>query len=203
MRNMWAPAHNNSKSLRISHLGDFEIVRHGYTAVIFQVKDDGTLFIAGGAEKPGGGMWTAISDARLKSVNGVYPSGLEEILALEPVRFHYKDGNALKQPTDREFIGLIAQEAMKSMPEIVNKREDGFYTLDPSAMPYALINAVKELKSLFDTLAAKVAELFESVTLLYEADNVLRAENEELRAANDNFRKELDEIKAIISCTGD
>ncbi len=60
----------------------------------------------------------------------------------------------------RQFVGVIAQDAEKPMPEMVTKRTayiDGikiedFRDLDTSALIYALVNAVKEL-------AAKVAAL--------------------------------------------
>ena len=59
----------------------------------------GTIFIDGNgnfnvsgasAIKPGGGAWTAASDARIKTVEGEYKSGLDEILQLRPVAYAYK-----------------------------------------------------------------------------------------------------------------
>ncbi|MCP3054942.1 tail fiber domain-containing protein, partial [Aurantimonas marianensis] len=67
----------------------------------------------GSASKPGGGDWAASSDERLKDIDGVYKSGLDEIVRLKPKRFHYKADNPRGEPSDREFIGLVAQEAQE------------------------------------------------------------------------------------------
>lgn len=67
----------------------------------------------------------------------------------------------------REFIGLIAQEAEVPMPEIVAQRGgyiDGaavtdMREMDTSPLVFALINAVKELKAINDTLTTRVTAL--------------------------------------------
>jgi len=69
--------------------------------------------------------------------------------------------------THKEFIGLIAQDAEVAFPEIVMQRAgmiDGvavidLRALDPSALTYALINAVKELSAINDALAVRIAAL--------------------------------------------
>lgn len=71
---------------------------------------------------------------------------------------------AVKQ---KEFIGLIAQDAEVAFPEIVTQRAamiDGTMVadlrdLDPSALTYALINAIKELSAINATLMERVAAL--------------------------------------------
>lgn len=144
-----------------------------YSGSALYLDPGGSFTYAGGsgiAYKTGGGSWTAPSDARIKTVLGEYASGLTEILALRPVRYAYRGNDALtpdevspnaKAATAQtEFIGLIAQEAEGVMPELV-KQHPGFVdgaavpdlrTLDPSALVFALINAVK-------TLADRVAAL--------------------------------------------
>ncbi|MBW9067143.1 tail fiber domain-containing protein [Agrobacterium pusense] len=121
----------------------------------------------GHALKPGGGTWNALSDRRLKDLDGTYTHGLKQIVALEPVRFHYKKNNAMRQPSDREFVGLIAQDVLPHFPEAVHKEKDGYYRLDTTPISFAMINAVKELK----------------------------AENDQLRAANDNLSKDLQALR--------
>ncbi len=138
---------------------------------------DASLRVAGNAYKAGGGAWAATSDIRLKNVDGPYQAGLGEILALEPIRFHYKEGNIRNEPSDRAFIGLSAQAVQVVMPDMVSERDDGYLDFDPSALPYALINAVKTLKTENDALRAELAGM---------------------QAANDNFRRELDELKSAI-----
>ena len=120
--------------------------------------------VNGGALKPGGGAWLDSSDARIKTVTGSYSAGLDEVARLNPVRFTYKgnDGDAHALVKGREFIGLVADEAMRVMPELVTLSEgeiDGrkvsdLKMLDPTAIIYALINSLKELKAEIEELKA-------------------------------------------------
>lgn len=121
--------------------------------------NDFTFSGSSNAYKTSGGSWTAISDARIKTVDGEYEAGLEAVLALRPVVYRYKGNHeALSHPyypSYKQFVGLIAQEAEAVMPDLVTLHEgviDGqevtdLRALDPSNLVYALINAVKELKA--------------------------------------------------------
>ena len=116
-------------------------------------------FIGSGvAFKAGGGSWTAPSDARIKTVEGAYMSGLAAVLALRPVEYRYKNDPA------KLHIGLVAQEVEAVMPEMVTKGDgeiDGekvtdLRTLDTTALIFALVNAVRELTAEIDALKAKL-----------------------------------------------
>jgi hypothetical protein len=54
--------------------------------------------VYGAAYKPGGGSWANSSDARIKTVNGDYTTGLEAVLALRPVRYVYKGNDTPEEP---------------------------------------------------------------------------------------------------------
>jgi hypothetical protein len=114
------------------------------------------VFTSGGdAFKAGGGSWAASSDARLKNIDGDYDRGLESIIKLNPVRFHYKKDNPRKEPSEKEYVGLIAQDAQKHFPEAVfTSAEDEYLSLDTTPIMFAVINAIKELKSENDKLRA-------------------------------------------------
>ena len=115
---------------------------------------------SGTAYKAGGGSWTAPSDARLKTVDGEYQSGLAAVLALRPVHYTYKgnDGHGLSG----SFVGLVAQEVEDVMPEMVGIREgiingrwvNDLRITDTSSLIFALVNAIKELKAELDELKA-------------------------------------------------
>jgi hypothetical protein len=124
------------------------------------------LYIAnGGAAKPGGGSFTATSDARVKNVLGNYTRGLDEISQLNPIKFTY-NGKAKTPTEDQERIGLLAQEVQPIIPEIVSTRleklneEDEENTeilmVDPSDLVFALVNACKDLKSQIETLQSRL-----------------------------------------------
>ncbi|UXS31886.1 tail fiber domain-containing protein [Agrobacterium tumefaciens] len=112
--------------------------------------NDGTPY------KPNGGSWAAISDKRLKQVEGSYTRGLKQIAGLNPVRYHYTKNNPLQQPSDKEYVGLLAQDVQPHFPEAVHKAEDGYYRLDTTSINFAMINAVKELKSENDDLKTEM-----------------------------------------------
>ena len=114
-----------------------------------------TFSNTGVAAKPGGGSWAATSDARLKDIDGVYERGLDAIAGLKPVRYHYKKDNFRGEPSDREYVGLIAQQVQPHFPEAVSLRDDGYFDLDTTPINFALINAIKELKSANDDLRAE------------------------------------------------
>ncbi|HEX2634820.1 MAG TPA: tail fiber domain-containing protein [Bradyrhizobium sp.] len=158
------------------------------TKMVFQTTTNGasTISIAGyfdhnhdfyingnTAYKPGGGSWTAPSDRELKEADRrFYAAGLEQVLALTPVVYRYNGRMGL--PTDREYVGLDAQDVEQVMPELVERvamhragngaqvararalgqesipdlieDEHGEYlVVDPSALVYALVNSIREL----------------------------------------------------------
>jgi hypothetical protein len=116
----------------------------------------GNFYVTAAAYKPGGGVWAASSDIRLKNIDRDYLQGLSQIVKLRPVMFHYKKDNPRREPSDKQFVGLIAQEAMKEFPEAVHMEQDGFYSLDATPISFAVINAIKELKADNDNLRALV-----------------------------------------------
>lgn len=117
------------------------------------------LTLGGDAFKPGGGSFGASSDVRLKNVEGEYIKGLEAISALRPVVFKYKAGNARGEPTDKAYVGLLAQEVEAHIPEAVSMGDDGYYNLDSTPILYTLINAVKALRAENEALRQDIEDL--------------------------------------------
>jgi hypothetical protein len=117
---------------------------------------------ANSAVKPGGGAWAASSDERIKENIGVYSKGLEHILLVDPVTYDYNGKGGMPKSTG--YIGVIAQEIKDVFPETIttykskleetDTEDTDLYRFDPSALIYALINAVKELKAEIELLKA-------------------------------------------------
>lgn len=63
------------------------------------MRQDATFISAGGAAKPGGGVWADSSDARIKNVLGNYDNGLDAILSLQPVRYTFKGNDTDAVPS--------------------------------------------------------------------------------------------------------
>lgn len=117
------------------------------------------LVVNGTAAKTGGGSWSNLSDIRLKNVLGNFTKGLNEIMALQPIRFTYKDGNPRQLSSEEEQVGFIAQEVQKIFPEAVNQCADGYLDFNIHTVNVALVNAVKELKAENELLKERLKKL--------------------------------------------
>lgn len=119
-----------------------------------------TLHVQGSAAKPGGGSWSGTSDRRLKTEIKDFDQGLETIKAVRPVTYQYN--GKLKLPTDKTYVGVIAQELQEVAPFMVKefKGDDGetYLNVDPSAFNFILINAVQEQQQMIEDLKAQLAE---------------------------------------------
>jgi len=112
--------------------------------------------------QPGGGSWLAVSDARLKEGVVSYSDGLNKLLQIKPVKFHYTKESGIG--SGQEYVGVIAQDIAKIAPYMVQKApipglEGEYYNLDNSAMTYMLINAVKEQQEQIEALKNEVEAL--------------------------------------------
>jgi len=112
--------------------------------------------------KPGTSTWTIVSDQRLKTINGNYTKGLNEILQLNPILFNYKNSGERtfeKEVLDSEFAGFIAQEVQPHFPEAIGTDDDGFLNFNIHPIMIASINAFKELNNKYEELKNKNEEL--------------------------------------------
>ncbi len=135
---------------------------------------NGDLTIQGQGYKPGGGSWASSSDVRLKEIKGSYQHGLEQILQLRPVKYNYKMGNVRNYPTDKEYVGFIAQEVQKVLPEAVSAGADGYLNLDMHPIHVAMVNAIKEQQAQIETLKAENARLTAKLGELADLQNEIK-----------------------------
>jgi trimeric autotransporter adhesin len=105
---------------------------------------DSNLTVNGSADKPGGGSWGTYSDGRLKTLHGDFSSGLSQILQLKPVRYRYKQDNAMGIRDTDEHVGLVAQEVQKVIPEAVTKNTNGYLLVNNDPIIWTMLNAIKE-----------------------------------------------------------
>ena len=118
------------------------------------------LEVNGTAAKPGGGAWTAISDARLKQDISSYSDGLAAVMAIKPVRYHYNNLSGLD--TKPEYIGVVAQQLKEVAPYMVGHfKKDGTDYLDVnnSAMTYMLINGMQEQQKMIEQQSKEIEVL--------------------------------------------
>ncbi len=102
----------------------------------------------GNAFKPGGGSFTATSDQRAKKDISSLGLGLDAINSLNPVTFKYNGLYPTAPDNGKTYVGLIAQDVIGTPLEqylVSTDENNGLYRLDPSAIPFALVGAIKEL----------------------------------------------------------
>lgn len=134
------------------------------------------------AKNSGGSSWINASDIRLKNIDGKYEKGLAEILYLNPVRFHYKDGNPRQIDSKPEQIGFIAQEVKKIFPEAVSEGNDGYLEFNMHPVLVALVNAAKQLKSENNMLSQENEKLKSDLKALAAKVNQIENQLPELKA---------------------
>jgi hypothetical protein len=114
------------------------------------------LHVVGDAYKTSGGTsWATTSDVRLKNLLGNYEKGLEEITALQPVKFRYKSDNPRKLDPSLEQVGFVAQEVQKIFPEAVSAGPDGYLDFNIHSINVAMVSAIKSLKAENDRLKSE------------------------------------------------
>lgn len=107
--------------------------------------------------------WEQSSDVRLKDLHGNFDLGLQGINKIEPVRFTFKKDNPVELPSDKEFIGAIAQDVQKAIPEAVDVSDSGYLGTNLGTIEWSMINAIKELKERNENLKERIRKLKETI----------------------------------------
>ena len=141
---------------------------------------NGDFSVTAAAFKPGGGSWSAPSDARLKQ--GIEPlsGALDRMLRLHGVSFEYREPDPARRPAGRH-IGFLAQDVQPLFPDWVGQDEQGYLTVGSQGFEALTVEALRELR----------AEKDAALTLL-EADNAA------LREDNSAIRTELAALRALV-----
>ncbi len=120
----------------------------------------GDLYVGNDAYKPGGGSFLNSSDARLKKVEDErFGEGLDAIANLKPVRYRYRRDNPLGLPSDRAYVGVLAQELEAVLPEAVSYDRSGYRLVNNDVVLWTMLNAVNELRAENESLRARVGQL--------------------------------------------
>lgn len=116
----------NPVAVSLGGYGDFGIDAPGVPEGRFVVKDtsgfvgigtatpDALLSVNGGADKPGGGSWATFSDRRLKTLDGEFTLGVDEIVKLNPVRYRYKLDNGMEFRITKNTLGWLRRKFRRS-----------------------------------------------------------------------------------------
>jgi hypothetical protein len=159
-------ATTGTKSIRVSTYGDsngaLEIINKAYSGAVMSINDTGNLSIAGTGYQPGGGSWSAPSDARLKDNQQPLTGALDKLNQLNPVTYTWK--YSANEPS----VGFIAQDVQKVIPNAVSVIspndaqkpfiDDGkLLTIGwQNDMTAYMVGAIKELNALVNAQAAQI-----------------------------------------------
>ena len=105
---------------------------------------DQKLSVNGDASKTGGNTWLAFSDVRLKNIRGTFNTGLKAVMQLQPLRYEYRQNNAMGVTPNGEHIGFAAQAVQKVIPEAVTANSDGYLMVNGDPIIWTMLNAIKE-----------------------------------------------------------
>jgi len=98
---------------------------------------------------------TASSDKRLKENINVIQNALEKITAIRGVTFTRND----LEDTAKVHTGVIAQEVLEVLPEVVMQNSDGIYSVAYGNMVGILIEAIKEQQLIIDSQSERLNNL--------------------------------------------
>ncbi|MCK4981234.1 MAG: tail fiber domain-containing protein [Candidatus Delongbacteria bacterium] len=116
------------------------------------------------------GAYTATSDLRSKKNIIEMTRVLDKVMLLQPKMYNF----ASQKDNEEKYMGLIAQDAEKIFPSLVNyNTEDDTYTLDYAGFSIVAIKAIKEqqiaieenkkLKTEVDALKLKIEEIMKLI----------------------------------------
>ena len=155
---------------------------------------DTTFSVNGGADKPGGGSWGTFSDRRLKTIQGSYEAGLSQILQFNPVRYRYRQENALGITDNQEHVGLVAQEVQKVIPEAVSANNQGYLLVNNDPIIWSMLNAIKQQQQQIQGQQTTMAKLAHELQSLRQ----VQAENADLRHDLARITAEVQQIRTSL-----
>ena len=98
---------------------------------------------------------TAYSDGRVKENVETIEAPIEKIKSIRGVTFTRND----VEDKNRRHAGVIAQEVLSVLPEVVDKGRDGMYSVAYGNMVGLLIESIKEQQKQIEVLTQKITEL--------------------------------------------
>lgn len=89
------------------------------------------------------GNVTVSSDENLKDIAGDFARGLDAVLAITPIQYHWKEETGYDTAT--LYTGFSAQDVQGAIPEAVATDSRGYLTLADRPILATVVNAIKEL----------------------------------------------------------
>tara|TARA_Y100000310_G_scaffold247450_1_gene253051 strand:- start:236 stop:1699 length:1464 start_codon:yes stop_codon:yes gene_type:complete len=101
------------------------------------------------------------SDIKLKTNIKDYEYGLNEILALKPVRFNWNEkAEEIGYDPELKVVGLIAQDVEEVIPEWIETNNEGYKKIPGSGnLQYVFINAIQEQQQIIEAQEERIKAL--------------------------------------------
>jgi hypothetical protein len=126
--------------------GDMILINQFTGNKLYITNYSGGVYLTQGATS-----WTANSDIRLKNINSHIENAVEKLSTLQTINFSYKDDK-----TNKQNLGLIAQEVEKIFPELIDKNGDGMLGVRYTELVPVLIKAIQEQQKEINELKLKI-----------------------------------------------
>ncbi|MBX9638100.1 MAG: tail fiber domain-containing protein [Nitrosomonas sp.] len=154
----------------------------------------GTSGVNGCLKDFGGGTITGScsSDARLKQNFRLLGPVSEKLTQIAPKFYQWRS----KEFPERHFgeqeeLGLVAQDLLDIIPELVQIDEDGFYRVRYQRLPFYLIKGFAEHQEAISGINREISSL--------KADNIqIKADNAELKVENAKLKARLERLERLI-----
>jgi hypothetical protein len=152
--------------------------------------------IKNGAANTATGTVGSYSDSRLKNSITAFTDGLNVISKINPVEFYYNADAPFK--TDRQQVGVVAQDLEKIAPYMVEKNKQNGYddlrSVNNQAYTFLLINAVKEQQQQIEKQQKQIESSNEEVKQLKQQQKKIETSSEEVK----QLQQQVAELKKLV-----
>jgi trimeric autotransporter adhesin len=111
--------------------------------------------------------WNVFSDARYKTDVVPLKNALNMVMEINGYYYRYINDKSQKQQ-----VGVIAQELEEILPQIVATDAEGFKSVDYAKLTPVLIEAIKEQQEVIESLEARLAKMERRMIALENASNL-------------------------------
>jgi hypothetical protein len=80
-------------------------------------------------------------------------------MQLQPIRYEYKNDNALGINSAGEHVGFGAQAVQKIIPEAVSSNANGYLMVNNDPIMWTMLNAIKEQQKQIEQLKTEIRKL--------------------------------------------
>jgi hypothetical protein len=172
------------------------MVRYNTASTLFEFRQNGAWV-----------NYTTVSDGRLKTNIIPVNQGLDIVNKLNPVFYDWDRSNPKASGfEDKHQVGFIAQEVEQVLPEVVNKGEDSYRSLEYGKIVSVVVAAVKELYAKIlghderlQQQARQISSLQSEVAVKHKEITDLKLKAEKTEKENAQIKARLERIEKMIN----